>query len=288
MERPIHVRRKREGLTDVLEHADVRNGEHRLGKYRLVDRLDDIEVGEAYVANLVGIAGFEKRVVIWCLGNTPAGDGGLYKIAMHEAARGASLSHANLAHVLDVGMVEGVFFVATEHVFGPTLDDVLRLRHVLPWPVTAYIVAEVAAALSYVHSRRTANGELLRLVHRRLTPRHITLSRSGDVKLTGFGTSWAWPQLDEYRPPEEARREPVDGRADVFALGAVLRRCLPQTGIPEALLDAVERTLQPYPEDRATATELEQELVQILHGADRPVVPRDLIDLAATAATWGG
>ena len=129
MERPIHVRRKREGLTDVLEHADVRNGEHRLGKYRLVDRLDDIEVGEAYVANLVGIAGFEKRVVIWCLGNTPAGDGGLYKVAMHEAARGASLSHANLAHVLDVGMVEGVFFVATEHVFGPTLDDVLRLRH---------------------------------------------------------------------------------------------------------------------------------------------------------------
>jgi serine/threonine-protein kinase len=270
----------------VSEHAGVAGFRNAFGKYQLVERLDDIEIGEVHVAKLVGVAGFEKRVVIWRLGETPTHVPGLTKIVMLEATRGASLSHANLAQVLDVGTVDGVCFVATEHVSGPTLEDVLRVRKTLPWPVAAHIAGEVAAALSYAHGRRTSNGELLRLVHRRLAPRRIALSSGGDVKLTGFGTSWAWPHPDEYRSPEEARCEPVDGRADVFALGAVLVRCLPRTGVPEALRDAVQRALRAYPEHRSTAAELQRDLVQILHGADRPVAPRDLTELAVGTAAF--
>lgn len=275
----------------MAEHATVRSRGHKFGKYVLIERLDGVDVGEAYIAKLIGLAGFEKRVVIWRVGSTSARAGSLARIVLREAARGACLSHANLAQVLDLDTVDGVPFIATEHVSGPTLDDVLRREETLQWPVAAHIAAEVAAALCYVHSRRTPTGELLRLVHRRLTPHHIALSGSGDVKLTGFGTSWAWPPLDRYRSPEEARREPVDGRADVFALGTVLRRCLSDTETPRALRDVVERALHPFPEHRATAAELRRELVQILHEADRPVAPRDVTDLtelASARATFGG
>ena len=269
----------------MSEHADVRPGGNKFGKYRLIERREEVAVGEAYSAKLMGMAGFEKRVELWCFGKELWGDADLFECAMREAARGALLSHANIAQVLDVGTVGGVSFVATEHVAGPTLEDVLRRQGTLAWPVAAYIAGEVAAGLSYVHRRRRGNGELLRLVHRRLAPGRVSLGRSGDVKVTGFGTPWACAVANEYLSPEELRREPVDGRADVFALGTILHTCLPQTGVPQALRDAVGRALEPYPERRSTAAELQGEMAEILHAGNRQVAPRDLTELAVTGTT---
>jgi serine/threonine protein kinase len=250
------------------------------GKYRLVQRLDDIDRGEAHLATLVGIEGFRKRVVIRRVSAAPVRGIDLAAAVISEAKQAASLSHANIAQVLDLGFDQGMCFVVTEHVPGHTLDTVLRITSELPWPVAAHIAGEVAGALSYAHGRRTPNGELLRLVHRRLSGGQIALSSAGDVKVTGFGTSWARTPLDEYRSPEEARGEPVDGRADVFALGAVLRRCMPRAGVPDALGDVIDRAMQPYPEQRPTAAELRQEVTRILHTAERPVTPRELAALA--------
>jgi hypothetical protein len=250
------------------------------GKYRLLQRVEGVETGEAHLAKLVGIHGFEKRVLIWRVGGTPMADAELADAVMFEAKQAASLSHANIAQVLDLGVVDERCFVVTEHVPGHTLDAVLRVTPELRWPVAAHIAAEVAGALSYAHGRRTPNGELLRLVHRRLSVGRVALSSAGDVKVIGFGTSWAWTPLDEYRSPEEVRGEPVDGRADVFALGAVLRRCMPQAGVPDALRDLIDWAMQPYPEQRPTAAELRREVTRILHTAERPISPRELAALA--------
>ncbi len=249
------------------------------GKYRLVQRLHDIEVGDAHLAKLIGMEGFEKRVVIWRVGGTPLHDTTLVDAVMCEAKRGASLSHANIAQVLDLGVVDGLCFVVTEHVSGHTLEAVLHGTLELPWPIAAHIASEVARALSYAQSRRSPDGKLLGLVHRRLSPIQIAISAAGDVKVTGFGTSWAWPALDEYRSAEEARGEPVDGRADVFALGAILRRCVPRMGVPESLQRLIDHATQPYPEQRPAAAELQQELTHLLHAAERPVTPREIAAL---------
>jgi len=279
----IRFRRKCEALRIVSEHAEVPGFENAFGRYRLSQRPTEIEPGNAQVAKLVGMDGFEKRVMIWRVSGTQPWGAQLIEAAMREAKQGASLSHANVAQVLDLGIVDGICFVATEHVSGRTLGEVLGTRQGLRWPVTAYIAREVAAALSYAHGRRAPSGALLRLVHGRLAPSHIALSSAGDVKVTGFGTSWVAPPLEEYRSPEDARGEPVDGRADVFALGAVLRKCLPQSGLPAALRDLMEWALQPYPECRPTAVELRRELIQILHAAARPVSPREIAELSAAS-----
>jgi hypothetical protein len=253
------------------EYPRVSGSEVVLGKYRLVRRLDGIAAGDAYLAKLVGVRGFEKPVVIWRIGGRPMHDPGFIETVMFEAKQAASLSHANVAQVLDLAIVDGMCFVATEHVRGNTLDAVLRITSELSWPVAAHIGCEVAKALAYAHGRRSPNGELLRLVHRRLSPAQITLSAEGDVKVTGFGTSWAWTSRDEYRSPEDARSEPLDGRADVFALGAILRKCLPQVGVPDALRHVIYDATRPYPEQRPSAADLQRELTRIVHAAERPI-----------------
>jgi len=273
--------RKHDSWRIQTDYLHVPRSEVVFGKYRLLQRVEGVETGEAHLAKLVGIHGFEKRVLIWRVGGMPMADTELADAVMFEARRAASLSHANIAQVLDLGVIDGMCFVATEYAPGHTLDSVLGVDSELPWPVAAHIAAEVAGALSYAHGRRTLNGELLRLVHRRLSPGRIALSSAGDVKVTGFGTPRAWRSLDEYRSPEEARGEPVDGRADVFALGAVLRRCLPGAGAPEALRDLTGRAMRPYPEQRPTAAELRDELTRILHTAERPVAPREVAELAS-------
>jgi serine/threonine-protein kinase len=271
----------------VAEYSPVSGGQFQLGRYRLVRRLGDTGMGEAYLAKLIGIDGFEKLVVIWRVGRTSILSTGLVNAAMLEATRGAALSHAGVAQVLDLGVVGKTCFVVTEYVQGHTLEAVLRIVGELPWPVATRIGIEVAGALSYAHGRRKPNGELLRLVHRRLCPDRIALSSSGDVKVTGFGTSWAWAPLDPYGSPEETRDEPVDGRADVFALGAILHRCVSKVGVPETLREVIDQAMQRYPEQRPTAATLQEELTCILHAAHHSVPPREIATLSETAAFLG-
>lgn len=203
-------------------------------------------------------------------------------MVISEAKRAALLSHANIAHVLDLGVVDGMCFVTTEYVAGHSLEAVRCATPRLPWPIAAHIGCEVASALSYAHGRRSSNGELLMMIHRGLSPGRIRLGSAGDVKVTGFGTPWAWKPRDEYHSPEETRGEPVDGRADVFALGAILRGCLPRASVPKTLRGVIDRATESYPEQRPTAAELQRELTRILHTAERPIVPGDIAALVET------
>lgn len=252
----------------------------RLGKYRLVRRLDIAEAGEAYLATMIGIEGFEKEVVLWMFRAAPERAATLIGAVTVEAKLAASLSHANIAQVLDLDLIDGSCVLATEYVPGCTLAKVLLQSGRLPWSIAARVACEVAAALSYAHRKRRADGKLLGLVHRRLSPARIVLGEQGDVKVTGFGTCSAWTTSTAYRAPEELRGEPVDGRADVFALGSILHDCLRSTEVPEPLLRLLGRTLSAYPEQRPTAEELGEDLSCVLRGADGPVTQRDIAVLA--------
>ena len=252
----------------------------RLGKYQLVRRLDVAEAGEAHLAKMIGIEGFEKQVVLWTFRAGPEHAPALIAKVTMEAKRAASLSHANIAQVLDLDVIDGQCVLTTEYVPGRTLEAVLRESGRLPWSIAARVACEVAAALSYAHSQRTVDGELLGVVHRRLSPSRIVLGDHGDVKVTGFGTSSAWTTSNGYRAPEEVRGEPVDGRADVFALGISLRESLRSTGVPEPLLRILGRALNEYPEHRPSAAELGQDLSCVLRGADGPATHRDIAAFA--------
>ena len=108
--------------------------------------------------------------------------------------------------------------------------------------VAAFIAREVAGALAYAHSLAAADGTPLHIVHRDISPSNIICLRAGGVKLLDFGIAKALgePEIERtgqglfkgklsYTSPERIKDLPVDGRADLFALGAVLWELLAGT-----------------------------------------------------------
>src|SRR5262249_45925455 len=134
----------------------------------------------------------------------------------------------------------------------------------LPPLLAAFIAAECCQALDYAHQRKGPDGVALGIVHRDVTPRNVLLSWSGEVKLTDFGIAAlagdATSRLlgtPQYMAPEQARGGAIDPRADIYAIGLVLREALsgvrPRPGNDrDAILEAARRgELVPWPHDQA-------------------------------------
>lgn len=229
-----------------------------MGAYELVRTLRDAQTGRAFLALRKGPDGFEKPVVLYCTGRER-----LEAIA-REASRAARLAHAGIAHILDVGVHEDTGYVATEHVPGTTLRAALMRHGYVPWRAVTEVVAEAALALAYAHGRRDEDGRLLGILHGRVSPGRLTIEPAGSVRITGLGVSWAWPDHLGFGSPEEMRGEPIDGRADTFALGTIVRRCTDERTLPEPVVQAIDHATHELPEHRSTAAQLHEALAAAL------------------------
>ncbi len=157
---------------------------------------------------------------------------------IREARMLQSLDHPSLAHVYDLFIEEGKYYLVMEYVAGHNLEDELvqYRREALGWEeVTVWGIA-LAETLNYLHTRTPP------IIYRDLKPANVMLLPDGSVKLIDFGIArWLHSahmkdtmQLgtDGYAPLEQysSRSEP---RSDVYALGASLYHLL--TGrVPEA------------------------------------------------------
>ncbi len=144
---------------------------------------------------------------------------------LSEARISATLDDQHVVAVYDVGrdFQTGLLFMALEYVRGETLASALA-RGPMPWEEAAVIIVKVARALQAAHSHH--------IVHRDIKPANIMISASGEPKIMDFGIAKASAaQLTvagqvfgtpAYMSPEQASGEEVDGRSDIFSLGAVL------------------------------------------------------------------
>ena len=159
---------------------------------------------------------------------------------MDEAKVVVHLHHNNIVDVRAAGEHEGQLYIAMECIEGRDLADVwdrcADVGKAFPVPLAVHMVREVLRGLHYAH---TFPG--LGLVHRDVSPSNVLLDWSGAVRLADFGlaTSTLKASLTlpgvvfgkvGYMSPEQARREPLDGRADVYACGVMLWELL--TGRP--------------------------------------------------------
>jgi serine/threonine-protein kinase len=199
-----------------------------------------------------------------------------------EARVAARLAHPGIVVVHDVGRdpETGTLYIALEYLRGSTLAEATASGAPLPWREALGITARLARALHHAH----AQG----VIHRDVKPANVMLLPSGEIKVMDFGIAKV-PQQDLtaagqffgtplYMSPEQARGDPVDGRSDLFAAGAIAYRLLtgraafaagnvtailsrvlterpqaPSTvapGIPEAVDYVVGRALSKDPADR--------------------------------------
>jgi esterase/lipase superfamily enzyme len=142
-----------------------------------------------------------------------------------RSARAASkLQHRNIATTFEVGEHDGQPFIVAEFIQGETLAEIIRRHEPLSLQRKIQIVEDVSAALDYAHR----NG----MVHRDITPSKIIVTSDGVAKILDFGAVHAATTgmtqsgmivgTLNYLSPEQLRGTAIDGRSDVFALGAVL------------------------------------------------------------------
>ena len=150
-----------------------------------------------------------------------------------EARTLALLTHPGIVTVIDRGETDGRPFIVCELVDGRDLHERISLEGSLPVAEALAIAVQIASALAYAHERG--------VIHRDVKPHNVLLTADGHAKLTDFGIARVddAPALTnpgrvlgtgDYVAPEQAQGHPLDGRADIYALGALLYHCL--TGGP--------------------------------------------------------
>ncbi len=178
--------------------------------------------------------GLEKELVVKRIRPERATDVVFLDLFVREARLSMALAHQNIVPVFDFGRAGDEVYFAMERVEGQDLGSSLAHAGAVPMPevAAAFVAAECCQALDYAH-HRAREGEPLGIVHRDVTPRNVLLSWSGEVKLTDFGIAALAGDdthkligTPSYMAPEQARREPIDPRADVYGVGMLLREAL--------------------------------------------------------------
>jgi serine/threonine protein kinase len=232
----------------------------RFDSYVLLKPLARGGMGQLYLA-LAGTPGLEKLCVIkQVIPDLVASENS--RRFRDEALVALRLAHGNMVSVFDAGLEGGQIFLAMEYVDGKDLlatwNRCAERRVPFPIDVSVYIVKEVARALVYAHA-----FEDLKLVHRDVSPANVLLSHTGEVKLTDFGLAMSILKMERTTPgivygklsylaPEQARRQPLDGRVDIYSAGILLwelltgRQLFPAGDSDKTPAEAMARARDPH------------------------------------------
>jgi YVTN family beta-propeller protein len=258
-----------------------------LAAYRIDGLIGHGGMGDVFLAHDTRLG---RPVALKVLADRLAGDQRFSEQLLRESQLAASLDHPNVVPIYDAGDADGRLFIAMRYVHGLDLKGLLRAEGALEPDRAVAIAAQVASALDAAHRRG--------LVHRDVKPSNILLDRQDDREhayLADFGLVQSAERSSpadgqfmgtvDYVAPEQIRGDPVDGRADQYALGCLLFECLTgslpfrhgsdvaaiyahleepapraserREGVPPALDPVLERAMAKEPADRfATCGEL--------------------------------
>jgi len=204
----------------------------RLGPYEIVSLLGAGGMGEVYRACDTRL---ERNVAIKILSQLSYDSASRQRFE-REARTISSLNHPNICTLHDIGHQDGIDYIVMECVEGETLAKRLE-KGPLPIDQVLKVGAQIADALDKAHHAG--------IVHRDLKPGNIMLTPSG-AKLLDFGlakpaaaltdmasmtaTNAPTPVTErgtivgtfQYMSPEQIEGRDLDGRSDIFSLGAVL------------------------------------------------------------------
>jgi serine/threonine protein kinase len=213
----------------------------RIGRYELLKRLATGGMAELFLAKASGIEGFEKVLVLKRILPHLATDSEFVRMFLTEARLAATLDHANIVHVHDIGKEEDEYFFTMEYVHGEDLRRVIRRANELHKPIAIEhaltIITAVAAGLHHAHEQIGFDGRPLGIIHRDVSPSNIIVTYGGGVKVLDFGIAKAGARTNvsrlstlkgkaTYMSPEQCRGAKLDRRSDIFAIAVLLQELL--------------------------------------------------------------
>lgn len=143
-----------------------------------------------------------------------------------EAQAAASLSHANIVNIYDVGKEdEDIYYIVMEYIDGKTLKDIIKEKGKMTTEETIKISMKVVDALSHAHENK--------VIHRDIKPHNIMVTSDGRVKVTDFGIARAATSSTitstnsvmgsaHYFSPEQARGGYTDEKSDIYSVGIMM------------------------------------------------------------------
>ena len=193
-------------------------------------------MAEALLAMMDAGCGARRLVVLKRIWPELASDPEFMTMFMDEARLSVRLEHPNLVRTFEVVDDADGVAIAMEYLDGQPLTRVLnRLRGTgeLSVPLRLRILSNVLAGLEHAHGLADLDGVSMGVVHRDVSPQNVFVTYDGQVKLVDFGVAKTLAASHHTRPgalkgklaymaPEQMQPEPIDRRADLFAVGVML------------------------------------------------------------------
>jgi serine/threonine protein kinase len=221
--------------------------------YQLLERLGQGAMGTVYKARQMSM---NRLVAVKVLHPRLAANPEFLQRLTREAHLAARLSHNNIIQAIDVGSAGPLHYFVMELVEGKTIREILETGKVYEEREAVEIILQIAQALQHAHRRG--------LIHRDVKPANIVLTPEGIAKLADLGMA---RETDDavlaqrekglamgtpyYMSPEQIRgQQNIDGRADLYALGATLYHMV--TGKPPFYYPEIDRVLMAHLKEELT------------------------------------
>jgi len=192
-----------------------------ISHYKILEKLGEGGMGVVYKAEDIKL---KRTVALKFLPQDLLCDSDAKARFIHEAQAASALNHPNITTVHEIDEVEGECFIAMEFIQGKSLKAFIKEKTFSIEEILK-VATQVCEGLNAAHKKD--------IVHRDIKSDNIMLTDEGLVKIMDFGlaklkgvtkltkTGWTLGTL-QYMSPEQASRETVDSRSDIFSLGVVL------------------------------------------------------------------
>ena len=207
--------------SSATEPSDRDLSGRQLGDYLILRRLGSGGMAEVYLAEQQSL---QRQVAVKILRPDLAAQENYVRRFHNEAHAAASLVHANIVQIYEVGCVEGLHFIAQEYVRGQTVTQLVTRAGPLEIARVVSILRQISAALNKAGQEQ--------IVHRDIKPENILLMPSGEAKVADFGLARVIDpsKMDLtqagltmgtplYMSPEQVEGRPLDQRSDLYSCG---------------------------------------------------------------------
>ncbi len=210
----------------------------KFGRYFLLDEVAQGGMAEIFRARLASHDGAGRLMVIKRIQAGFGANAEFLQMFKSEIKVTMGFNHPNIVQLYDFGEEQGQPYIAMELVDGKNLRQFMsrfaELKQTFPVELATFIIEQAASGLHYAHAfKDKITGDPYNIVHRDISPQNILISFEGNIKVIDFGIAKATTNSEStragvikgkpsYLSPEQISGETLDGRSDIFALGAVL------------------------------------------------------------------